>query len=92
MAPMIAEAQTVNQRLHMQHLRIKQGAHSGELTRGEAGRVRSADHRIHRSEERDRKTDHGHLTAGESRRLQGRLNRNSNRIYRLKHNRIVRPK
>jgi hypothetical protein len=86
-----AEAQTVNQRLRDQHAREAQGIRTGELTRHEARRVRSSDRRIHLSEFRDRTMHGGHLTMGERTRLNNRLNRNSARICRLKHNARVRP-
>ena len=86
-----ADAQTVNQRLQNQHARIHQGLKTGQLTHREARSVRRADRRIHRSERWDRAMHNGHLTAGERMRLQGRLNRNSARIYRKKHNGVVQP-
>jgi hypothetical protein len=89
--PTAAFGQSVNQRLQNQHSRMHQGIKSGELTRHEANVVRSDDRAIHATERFDRLTDHGRLTAKERTNLQKRLNRNSARIYRLKHNGVTRP-
>ena len=86
----VANANTVNQRLHNQHLRIERGIHSGELTYREQHRVEARDARIHHSEYLDRRHDKGHLTVAERHRLQGRLNYNSKHIYADKHNGSVR--
>ena len=86
-----AQAQvTVNQRLHDQQARIHQGIASGQLTHREAHTLIRQDKSIQRQERIDRFRDGGHLTAGERTRLNGRLNRESGEIYRLKHNDRVR--
>lgn len=71
-----------------QHERIQQGVRSGELTRPEAMRLR-ADQRHVRRVERRTKAD-GNVTPAERARLQNMQNRESARIYRLKHNDRVR--
>jgi hypothetical protein len=88
--PAIANADTVNGRLHDQHVRIEHGIRSGELTYGEQHRVEGRDARIFRTEHRDRFADHGRLTRGERFRLTGALNHNSRLIHRDKHNGSVR--
>jgi len=97
MAPVQSNAQTahprpheVNKRLEHQSSRIHQGVKSGELTRREAKNVRLADARIHYQEHRDRILHNGHLTKGETRRLNHELNHESKVIYRDKHNHHVR--
>jgi hypothetical protein len=81
-----AQAQTpvVNQRQRNQQARIRQGVKSGELTRGEAGRLEAQQGKI----ERDKmiaKSD-GKVTPKERRHLRREENRASRHIYRLKHN------
>ena len=88
--PAASLAQEVNNRLHDQNARIRQGIHSGQLTRREARMVRHDDKVIHARERLDRLTHNGHLTAAERTRLNNQLNRNSTRIYRDKHNPTVR--
>jgi len=90
-APMPAMAQTVHQRLQNQKARIRQGIHSGELTRGEAKSAIHSTKRIARRAAIDRAKHGGHLTPTEKNHLQSRLNKNSRKIYRLKHNGAVRP-
>ncbi len=72
------------QRLDRQHLRIKQGVRSGELTRKEAKRLRKQQRRITRLESRFMRD--GHLTRHERRTLRRELDAASDRIYRFKHN------
>ena len=81
---------SVNQRLRDQHARIRQGMHSGELTRGEVRNLNRRDARVLRQERRDRFFHAGHLTPGERRHLNGELNHDSGTIYRDKHNDRVR--
>lgn len=85
-APVPALAQTVNQRVHNQKARIRQGIHSGELTKREAKSAIRSTNRIARRAGIDRTKNGGHLTPAERAHLQARLNRNSRKIYRLKHN------
>jgi Ni/Co efflux regulator RcnB len=74
----------VDRRQVRQHVRIHDGVRSGELTRGEAMRLR-ADQRHIRRVERRAKSD-GVVTPGERARLDNIQDRESRRIYRLKHN------
>jgi hypothetical protein len=61
---------------------------SGELTRGEFHRLWRQEREI-RQDERGAKCD-GKLTLAERRRLNRELNRESYRVYRLKHNAVER--
>ena len=90
LAPMAAQAESINQRLNNQHRRIHQGVGSDQLTRGEQRRLNRRDTLIHAQEHVDRRFDHGRLTAGERRGLNRELNRSSAAIYRDKHNAAVR--
>ena len=90
LVPMAAQAQGINQRLNNQHQRIRQGVGSGQLTRGEQGRLNRRDAYIHGQERLDRRFDNGHLTGGERRQLNHELNHSSRRIYQDKHNAFVR--
>ena len=68
----------------VQHQRIRQGVRSGELTRGEAYRLRAGQQHI-RGAERRAKAD-GFVGMRERARLNHMQNRQSRQIYRLKHN------
>lgn len=74
----------VDRRQAKQHARIAQGVRSGELTRGEAARLRSGQRQIRRMEHRA-KSD-GVVTPGERARLTRAQNHESRAIRRLKHN------
>jgi hypothetical protein len=74
----------INRREHRQAWRIHQGVKSGELTPGEARRLRAQERDI-RWDEREAKSD-GKLTVAERRHLNRELNHSSRDIYRLKHN------
>lgn len=74
----------IEQRLDRQHWRIKQGVRSGELTRKEARSLRRQQRRISRLERRF--SSDGWLDRGERHELRDKLDRASDRIYRLKHN------
>lgn len=76
----------INARERREQQRIRQGIRSGELTRREAGQLEANQARIRVDEAYARRSG-GQLTAAERRRLQGRLNRNSNAIYKQKHDR-----
>ena len=75
----------VDRREVRQHQRIRQGVRSGQLTRGEAARLRAGQRHVDRMERRA-KAD-GHVSRHERRRLAHAQNVQSRRIYRLKHNR-----
>ena len=74
----------VDRREARQHARIHQGVRSGELTPREAARLRMGQAHIRRMERRD-KSD-GIVTPRERVQLNRAQNRQSRRIYRLKHN------
>jgi hypothetical protein len=78
----------IDRREHLQSQRIHQGLRSGELTYGEAGRLRHQERAI-RWDERAARRD-GRLTVAERCKLNRELNRESSRIYRLKHNNVDR--
>jgi outer membrane biogenesis lipoprotein LolB len=75
----------VDRREWRQHQRIREGWRSEELTRGERARLRAGQRRVHRMEWRAKRD--GHVDRFERRRLNRAENRQSRRIYRLKHNR-----
>lgn len=87
--PVVANADTINQRLENQHSRIEQGIRSGELTYREQRNVESRDASIYRTEQRDRACDNGRLTGFERKQLNQQLNNDSRAIYRDKHNGVV---
>jgi len=74
----------VDRREARQHARIHQGLRSGELTRGEFGRLRAGQRQIHRVERRA-KSD-GFVSGRERARLTRLQNREHRAIWRLKHN------
>jgi len=88
----IASAQTATPRIDRrearQSARIHQGVKSGELTPGEAARLRAGERHIDRMETRA-KAD-GKVTPQERARITRAQNRESHRIYRYKHNDRVR--
>jgi len=81
----LAGAEPIRQREVNQQRRIAQGVRSGELTRGETARLERQQRSIAREVRRDR-VDGGGMTAAERAKAQARLDRSSERIYRLKHN------
>jgi hypothetical protein len=85
----IASAQSndprVDQRELRQHARIEQGIRRGELTRGEARRLRAGQGHVRRMERRARYDNR--LTPRERARLERVQDRQSRRIARLEHNR-----
>jgi len=74
----------VDRREARQHARIQQGVKSGELTPGEAAKLRAGQVHV-RAMERRAKAD-GKVTPRERARLGHAQNRQSRRIARLKHN------
>jgi hypothetical protein len=84
----IASANTdtprVDRREARQHARIHNGVKSGQLTPGEAHRLRADQRHIDRME--DRAKADGKVTPGERRKLNRAQNHESRKIYRLKHN------
>ena len=74
----------IRKRMKRQKKRIRKGIESGQLTRKEAKKLRRQQRRIG-DLHRDYRSD-GHLSRTERRDLTERLDRASDRIYRLKHN------
>lgn len=79
-------AQPINGREAHEQQRIDQGVRSGELTPREAARDERGLARIERRADRMRDRQGGHLTWRQRARLERRLNHESRRIYRTKHN------
>jgi hypothetical protein len=73
----------INRRQDYQRARIRQGIRSGELTRGEAGRLINQQRRIESYERRSR-LDGGGLSYRERQRLDRMLDRSNRDIYRQK--------
>ena len=73
----------LDRREHRQAERIRQGVHSGELTRPETRRLAEGQARL-RYNEAKAKAD-GDVTPAERARLQAEADRQSKRIYRQKH-------
>ena len=86
----LASAHTFNPRVERrewrQHSRIQQGARSGQLTRGERRRLVVGQRHVFRMERRAGAD--GWWSRGERARLEHAQDRQSRRIYRLKHNRF----
>ncbi|HTP88556.1 MAG TPA: hypothetical protein VMJ34_16495 [Bryobacteraceae bacterium] len=76
----------INHRRVNQQARIAQGVRSGSLTPRETAHLEHQEAHINREVRRDRAMNGGHLTPRERARVNGQLNRESNRIYRRKHN------
>ena len=82
-APVLAGTPRLNQREANQHARIHQGVESGSLTRPEARRLRAGEARLNYNEARA-KAD-GVVTPAERAQLHREADRESDRIYRQKH-------
>lgn len=84
--PAVASTATprINARRARQHARIQQGVRSGELTHREARHLRRDERHIARVEHRA-KAD-GQVTPAERKHITNMQNRESKKIYRLKHN------
>jgi len=72
------------QRNANQQQRIANGVNNGQLTNKEAGHLEAGQARVNRSEANA--AANGHVGAGEQARIQGKENRQSNRVYDKKHN------
>jgi hypothetical protein len=77
---------SVNNRLKRQQARINQGIQSGELTRSEAKNLERHDANIATDAKIDKAENGGKLTPQEHKNLERRLNKQSGRIFRKKHN------
>ena len=76
---------SVNNRLKRQQARINQGIQSGELTRSEAKNLERHDANIATDVKIDKSLNGGKLTPAERKNLELRLNKQSGRINRKKH-------
>ncbi len=76
----------INGRRENQQDRIAQGVRSGQLNAGETARLERQESNINHEIHYDRATNGGRLTSGERALVNHQLNRESRRIYRLKHN------
>ena len=76
----------VNDRERNQQRRIGQGVESGSLTAGETAHLEKQEAGINREVRQDRKANGGKLTPQEHAQVNRQQNRESNRIYRDKHN------
>ncbi len=82
---------TVNDRRHDEQSRIKQGYASGQITNRGASNLEAHQHAIHSQERADRAANGGHLTSQDRHQLAREQNRQSQRIYRDKHNAATQP-
>ena len=82
---------TVNDRRHDQQSRIKQGEASGQITNRGANNLEEHQHAIHSQERADRASNGGHLTTQDRHQLAREQNRQSQRVYRDKHNAATQP-
>ncbi|GAC1408866.1 MAG: hypothetical protein NVSMB64_17520 [Candidatus Velthaea sp.] len=91
LAPLVANAGEVHNRIVRQNQRINQGVKSGELTYAEYHRLdRSAD-RINAQRRADLRANGGRLTPAEAAQLNREQNRLSDRISFDKHNAAEQP-
>lgn len=96
-APLVAQTTTYNQRHTINNRRsneqgrIRQGEASGQITRGGAQNLEAHQHAIHTQERADRAANGGHLTSQERHQLSRKQNRQSQRVYRDKHNAVTQP-
>lgn len=74
----------INKRQRRQQRRINQGVKSGQLTAGEAARLKAREAKI-QHDKKVAKSD-GTVTPAERRKLRREENRTSRKIYKLKHN------
>ncbi len=75
---------SIDRREARQHQRIHAGWKHGQLTRGEAKRLRAGQRHIRRMERRGRAD--GHLSLRERAHIQRELNQQNRRIHRMRHN------
>ena len=90
-APAVAGAQQVVGRENHQQARISQGIASGQITAGGAAHLERREAHINANRRADLAANGGHLTPGESARLNARQNALSNRIFVDKHNDVAQP-
>lgn len=81
--PMASAKSVYTDRRINQQNRVEQGIKSGELTKGEAARIESQEHRINTM--RDKFLSDGSLSPEEKLKLKAAQNRESKTIYNQKH-------
>ena len=74
----------INQRQAWQQHRVQNGQRCGQITRGEKRHLKKGQRHINRMERRGRRD--GNLNIRERARIQGALDKQSHRIYRMRHN------
>jgi hypothetical protein len=77
---------TVQNGLNTEQQRVNQGVNSGQLTPREDANEEAHEQSIQAQRNQDLRANGGHLTPAERAHLDKRLNYNSGRVYRLKHN------
>lgn len=82
---------SVNDRSADQQSRINQGVASGQITNKGAANLQSHQNAINSKTQADRAADGGHLTAQNRHQLARAQNRQSQRVYRDKHNAATQP-
>ncbi|HBY61940.1 MAG TPA: hypothetical protein DEH78_19140 [Solibacterales bacterium] len=90
LATSLVSAQRIQNRKEAQRERIEQGVRSGELTRGEAARLREQQRDIRQTVRRDR-VDGGGLTPRERAKIEKKQDRANRSIARQKHDAQRRP-
>ena len=95
-APLFAQTtdqqrHTINDRRNDQQSRIQQGEASGQITNKGASNLEAHQQAIHNQEHADRAANGGHLTAQGRHQLARKQNRQSQRVYRDKHNAATQP-
>lgn len=78
---------TVDQRLDRQYRRIENGIHNGDLTRREASKLHRQHHKLDKRIERIQRKQP--LVDRDKRKIMSHLDRASDNIYRLKHNKQI---
>jgi hypothetical protein len=84
-APLVAQAGPIQNRINRQEQRIYQGVRSGSISPQEYRRLERREDRIEAARLRSIRSG-GRLTTAEKDRLNYRLNRTSESIYRARHN------
>ena len=82
---------SINNRRGNEQGRIQQGERSGQITQKGASNLEAHQHAIHSQERSDRAADGGHLTSQDRHQLSREQNRQSQRVYRDKHNAATQP-
>ncbi len=82
---------SINDRRGNEQSRIRQGENSGQITQRGANNLEAHQQAIHSQEHADRAADGGHLTAQDRHQLARKQNRQSQRVYRDKHNAATQP-